>query len=208
MKVLLGTTNPSKVERFSCLLKDYDVEFLTLDDIDIKEEPEETGGSPEENAVIKATFYGKYLENVICSDSGLYFMGMELDDKRQPGLKIRTPMGRRRLSDDEMIEYYSGLIRSLGGRVSAYYLDGISVYHEGRIFSYMDIESAKETSTFEMIDVPSPKRFPGWPLDSLSIVKETGKYFVETKVNKSKENIIKVDYEKNIVKFLKSALEL
>ena len=30
MRVLLGTTNPSKVKRFSDLLKGYDIEFITL----------------------------------------------------------------------------------------------------------------------------------------------------------------------------------
>ena len=33
MRVLLGTTNPSKVKRFSDLLKGYDIEFITLRDI-------------------------------------------------------------------------------------------------------------------------------------------------------------------------------
>ena len=35
MKVLLGTTNSSKVKRFSDLLKGYDIEFVTLNDIEI-----------------------------------------------------------------------------------------------------------------------------------------------------------------------------
>ena len=39
MRVLLGTTNPSKVKRFSDLLKGYDIEFITLRDIE--EEPKE-----------------------------------------------------------------------------------------------------------------------------------------------------------------------
>ena len=208
MKVLLGTTNPSKVERFSYLLRGYDIEFLTLKDTCIKDEPEETGGTPEENARIKASFYGKYFDSAICNDSGLYFKGLDINDKRQPGLNIRTPMGRNRLSDEEMIEYYSGLIKSLGGRVSAYYIDGIAVYYKGNISSLMDIKTAQETSIFDMIDKPSPLRFPGWPLDSLSINRETGLYFVEAKVNKSKENIIKGDYERRIVDYLKSSLEL
>ena len=37
--------------------------------------------------------------------------------------------GMNRLSDEEMIEYYSNLIGELGGKVSAYYLDGIAVYN-------------------------------------------------------------------------------
>ena len=35
MRVLLGTTNPSKVKRFSDLLKGYDIEFITLRDIEV-----------------------------------------------------------------------------------------------------------------------------------------------------------------------------
>lgn len=36
MRILLGTTNPSKVKRFSDLLKGYDVEFVTLKDLAIQ----------------------------------------------------------------------------------------------------------------------------------------------------------------------------
>ena len=51
MKVLLGTTNPSKVKRFSNLLEGCDIEFITLKDIDITDEPKEDGATPEENAI-------------------------------------------------------------------------------------------------------------------------------------------------------------
>ena len=56
MKVLLGTTNPSKVKRFSKLLENYNIEFITLKDLEIKDEPDETGKTPEENAICKARF--------------------------------------------------------------------------------------------------------------------------------------------------------
>ena len=49
MKVLLGTTNPSKVKRFSKLLENCDIEFITLKDLEIEDEPDETGKTPEEN---------------------------------------------------------------------------------------------------------------------------------------------------------------
>ena len=60
MKILIGTTNPSKVRRFEEFLEGFGVEFCTLKDLDIKEEPEEKGNTPEENAILKANFYGKY----------------------------------------------------------------------------------------------------------------------------------------------------
>ena len=73
MKVLLGTTNPSKVRRFSKLLENCDIEFITLKDLEIEDEPDETGKTPEENAICKAVYYVKYFDLVIFNDSGLYF---------------------------------------------------------------------------------------------------------------------------------------
>ena len=73
MEILIGTTNPSKVERFKALLSGYDITFYTLQDLQIRTEPEEKGNTPEENAILKAMFYGKYFDRVICNDSGLYF---------------------------------------------------------------------------------------------------------------------------------------
>ena len=208
MKVLIGTTNPSKVNRFKYLLNGYDIEFLTLKDINILDEPEETGTTPEENAIMKAKFYGKYFDVVICNDSGLYFDEIALDDVRQPGLNIRTPMNSHRLSDEEMIDYYSKLVSELGGKVNAFYLDGIAVYNKGKIHSYMDADMAKSTGTFYMIDKASPNRFEGWPLDSLSVNRRTGKYFVDGREKESKENIIFGEYEKRIIDFLSQSLGL
>lgn len=206
MKVLLGTTNPSKVKRFSDLLKGYEIEFVTLRDLAITDEPEEAGVTPEENAVLKAKFYGRYFDVVICNDSGLYFEELALDDMRQPGLNIRTPMQMDRLSDEEMIDYYSKLIGELGGKVSAYYLDGIAVYNHGKICSFMDADAARKIGSFYMIEKVSEKRFEGWPLDSLSINKENGKYFVDGSIDESKENIIKDQYERSVVEFLVTSL--
>ena len=185
MQVLLGTTNPSKVERFKKLLNGCDVEFLTLRDLNITEEPEEQGSTPEENARIKAAFYGRYFDAVICNDSGLYFDELPLADPRQPGLNIRTPQGQKRLDDDEMITYYSQLVHTLGGKVQAFYLDGMAVYRSGQVFSFMDRQAAR-ASAFRMVDTPSPLRHPGWPLDSLSIRQDSGTYFVEKAPEKKK----------------------
>lgn len=206
MKVLLGTTNPSKVKRFSDLLKGYEIEFVTLRDLAITDEPEEAGVTPEENAVLKAKCYGRYFDVVICNDSGLYFEELALDDMHQPGLNIRTPMQMDRLSDEEMIDYYSKLVGELGGKVSAYYLDGIAVYNHGKIYSFMDADAARKIGVFYMIEKVSEKRFEGWPLDSLSINKENGKYFVDGSIDESKENIIKDQYERSVVDFLVTSL--
>ncbi|MBQ9163069.1 MAG: non-canonical purine NTP pyrophosphatase [Clostridia bacterium] len=208
MKVLIGTTNPSKIKRFAELMSGYGIEFCSLADIGVDKEPEESGRTPEENAVIKAKFYGEYFDRVICNDSGLYFDAFPLDDERQPGLNIRAPKGQR-LDDDGMIEYYSSLISTLGGRVLAYYLDGIAVYNCGKVYSYMENSEATKASAFYMVDKPTDERHPGWPLDSISVYRKTGLYFTDKNNNKfdtTNENIMLGEYRKRITAFMAEAL--
>ena len=206
MKVLLGTTNPSKVKRFEELLSEYNVEFYTLKDLKIDTEPEETGATPQENALIKAKFYASYFDVVICNDSGLYFEEIPLTDPRQPGLNIRTPNGSKRLSDEESIEYYTKLISSLGGKVNAFYLDAIAVYNKGEVSVFPENCDITKTQSFYMVDKVSDKRHEGWPLDSISVNKTTNKYLVDLTESEAKDNIFVDDYRKEIIDFLVKSL--
>ena len=110
-----------------------------------------------------------------------------------------------------MISYYSSLIRSLGGKVTAYYDDGIAVFERGRVYTFSKSKEDALKAAFYMTDVPSPKRHPGWPLDSISINIESGRYFVDRDSNNKssvKENIIKGSYCARLIEFLKNSLEL
>ena len=168
MKILIGTTNPAKVRYYEKMLAGYGLEFLTLADLQIAEEPEETGKDPEENARQKAAFYGRYFDVVICNDSGLYFDALALDDPLQPGLHVRTPQGVR-LDDDAMVAYYKGLVKTLGGKALAYYLNGFAVYKNGELYSKMEDPSEKRDTAFYMLDHQVEPQKDGWPLDSISI---------------------------------------
>lgn len=168
MQILIGTTNPSKVGYFEELLADADVSFVTPRDLGIADEPQETGGTPEENARLKAAFYGQYADAVICADSGLYFDSLPLDDPRQPGLHVRTPNGIR-LDDEQMIAYYAALAHSLGGKVLAYYLDGCAVQRGGQVYGFQATRGEARARAFYLTDSPCAARQEGWPLDSLSL---------------------------------------
>lgn len=181
MKVLLGTTNPAKVRYFEEILAGCGLEFVTPDALGIASAPDEAGATPEENAIIKARYYGQFAECAVCNDSGLYLLDLPLDDARQPGLNIRTPGGVRRLNDDEMIAHYTALARRLGGRARAAYLNGAAVYRGGEIVSFMETPVEAQRTAFYLIDTPSPRRRQGWPLDSISVEPDTGTYFVDRK---------------------------
>lgn len=176
--ILVGTTNPSKAAYFKDLLSGCDAQFATLCDLGITDEPQEDGATPEENARIKAAFYGRYADYVVCADSGMYFDALPLADPRQPGLNIRTPGGCARLDDEAMIAHYARLAHSLGGRALAYYLDGAAAYVCGEVYGFQATREEAKSWAFYLTDTPGKWRREGWPLDTLSIDLQ-GRYFLD-----------------------------
>ena len=74
MTIVLATKNKGKLAEFHELLKDYDIELLTLSDVNLDVRVEETGKTFEENALIKARDISEQLGNeysVVADDSGL-----------------------------------------------------------------------------------------------------------------------------------------
>ena len=72
MKVLIATKNKGKIEKYSSMLKCLDIDFLTLNDIDLNIEVEENGNNTTENAIIKAKAYYRDADMpVLTDDSGL-----------------------------------------------------------------------------------------------------------------------------------------
>ena len=71
-KIIFATKNAGKAHEFSQMMEKYEVEVLSLLDIDYKDEIEETGITFEENALIKAREIAlTYKATVIADDSGL-----------------------------------------------------------------------------------------------------------------------------------------
>lgn len=60
-----------------------------------------------------------------------------------------------------------------------------------------------------MVDTPSEKRNIGWPLDSLSLNRNTLTYFVDEgniKYDSTEENIMLGTYRERVIRFLTEAL--
>ncbi len=109
----------------------------------------------------------------------------ELPEEKQPGTYVRRINGKE-LNDDEMIEYYTNLVKEYGGKLTAKWIYGMVIYNgkEPKEFSW-------NKGDFYFIDTPCEKRDPGYPLDSISIMPECNKYFVDLTDedrNKNKQN--------------------
>ena len=179
-KVLFATENKAKVKRFEKGLLENDIEIITINDLKEKLNVEENGKNAIENACIKAKKYYDITKiPTIGMDNNLFIE--ELPEEKQPGTHVRRINGKY-LTDDEMIEYYTKLVKEYGGKLTAKWVYGMAVYNE----------KGKKTYTwskdqFYFVDKPSKKRNPGYPLDSITIVPEFNKYLVElTEEEKSK----------------------
>jgi len=167
-RIIFATGNAGKIREINAIMADTGMEVVSVKDAGIQIDVEENGKTYEENALIKAKYYGQFFETVICNDSGLYLDAFSIEDARQPGLHVRTPMGQPRLDDEGMIAYYTKLARSLGGKAMAYYLHGYAVYHKGKLSSYMESrEEKRKTTSFYLLDHEILPRRAGWPLDSI-----------------------------------------
>ena len=171
-KVLFATSNPAKVKKYAEKLKEKNIDLLTLKDIDIDIEVEENGKNALENAFIKAKSYFDATNIVtIGMDNNLFIE--ELPKEKQPGTHVRRVNGKR-LTDDEMIEYYTGLVKEYGGKLTAKWVYGMVIYDgiEKKEYSW-------SKGNFYFVDTPCKKRNPGYPLDSITIVPKFNKYLVE-----------------------------
>ena len=172
MKVLFATTNPAKVRKYKEALKEKGIELITLKDLELNLHVEETGKNCMENALIKAkTYYEATGITSIGMDNSLFIE--ELPEEKQPGTHVRRVNGKE-LSDEEMIEYYTGLVKEYGGKLTAKWVYGMVIYSGDCVK-----EHTWSKSHFYFVDTASNKRNPGYPLDSIAIIPEFNKYLVE-----------------------------
>lgn len=186
MKILYGTANPAKLKSMREMLQGLDIEIISLKDVSLKaDEIDESGNEPLENAKIKALAYYKATKMPVFScDSGLYIEG--LDNEIQPGVHVRRVNGKV-LTDEEMIEYYTGIASSLGGKVKAKYKNAIClILDEENIFEYdgEDICSVE----FLISNKAHTKRNVGFPLNSISLEIKSERYYMDIEVDKDYED--------------------
>jgi inosine/xanthosine triphosphate pyrophosphatase family protein len=193
-KILFATENESKSKRFKEGLLENNIEIITINDIEQKINVEENGKDAIENAIIKARAYSSITDlPVLAMDDNLYID--DIPDDKQPGMFVRRVNGKR-LNDEEMIDYYSNLARVYGnnGKLTCRWVYGIAVICNGVEKTYT---WSKED--FYIVDKPSDKMNPGYPLNTISINKKLNKYF--TDITDDDKKSIKED-ESDVIKFI------
>ena len=172
MKVLFATTNLAKVRKYKEKLKENSIELITINDLDFKLDIDENGKNAIENAYIKAkTYYDVVKIPTIGMDNCLFIE--ELQEEKQPGTHVRRINGKE-LKDDEMIEYYTNLVKQYGGKLTAKWVYGMVICNGKETKEY-----TWSKGDFYLVDKPCKERNPGYPLDSISVMPENNKYWLE-----------------------------
>lgn len=185
---LYATNNNAKIETMRRRLAPLGISLIGLKDMKQRgfaiPEVEEVGKSPLENARIKASAYFQtFAMPVFSCDTGLYFDN--LPEELQPGVHVRHIDGKC-LTDEEMVVYYSELAKRFG-TLTGRYRNAICFYQdEEHIYESMD--ETLSGKPFWLVSKPRDAvRRAGFPLDSLSVEIESGKYYYDMCVTKLDE---------------------
>ena len=199
IKVLFATGNETKAKRFSKGLLKKGIEVISLKDINTSLEIEENGKDAIENALIKARAYSKIIDiPLFAMDDSLYIEN--IPEEKQPGMYVRRVNGKR-LSDDEMIKYYTNLVKTYGidGKLSCRWVYGLAIVVNGCETTY-----TWSKDDFYMVDKLSNKIEPDYPLNTISVNKKLNKYF--TDLTEEDKKIIQED-ESDVVDFIASCVK-
>lgn len=179
-ELIYGTRNPSKIAQVQDALKDTDIHVVGLGSIDI--EVEEDGKTPEENARKKAVEYAKAAgKPVLSMDAALYFHG--IDPALQPGLYVRRIPDHTSATDDQIITYYTKLINDHGGSLDGYWEFGFALGHpDGTSEAFVSQTPRK------FVGKPDIRVLPGYPLESIQVDPENGRYITELSADEQAES--------------------
>jgi len=170
-EILFATGNASKVSRYSGKLLEKGISLKSLKDLNINIEVEENGKTAIENATIKAkAYYEATKMTTMAVDDTMYID--DIPEEKQPGVFVRRVNGKR-LNDEEMIEYYTNLVKTYGkdGKLNTKWILGMVIIKDGEISTYTDV-----TSEYYLVDTPAKEMKEGYPLSSILINKKANKY--------------------------------
>lgn len=173
MKILIATHNPGKLKELQnglLILKNHGCEIVSLKELSIDNEPEETGKNFQENSLLKAKYYSQISHLPTISDDG--GLGIPILNG-EPGVKSRRWKGYD-ATDEELIQYTLEKLKKYHGNDRSAYLQTCVTFYDPRTrTSYSETEQVDGC----IADVASKKRIAGYPFRAVFIVKKFNKYY-------------------------------
>lgn len=178
-KLLIATTNKGKLKEISDFLSDLPLEIISLSDVGITDDVEETGKNYKENSQMKVLFYVKKSGLPAISDDG----GLEIVAfGGAPGIKSRRWLGKNSTEQD-IIDHMLKVVKELPkNNRKAFFKTVISfALPSGKVWSL--------TGEIEGIIAKKPylKILKGYPYRSFFYLPKLKKYYHESELTNGEQ---------------------
>lgn len=178
-KLLIATTNAGKLKEISSFLKDLPVKIVSLNNLKIKNNFEETGKTYKENSQMKALFYSKKSDLPTIADDG----GIEISAlNNEPGLKSKRWLGKD-ATEQDIIAHMIKVARELpGNNRKAFFKTIISLaLPSGKVWSVAgEVEGI-------IAEKPYLRALKGYPYRSFFYLPKLKKYYHEDQLTRDEE---------------------
>ena len=175
-KLLIATTNPGKLREYSDFLSDMPVQLLSLNDVGIIDDVEETGKNYEENSQMKALFYAKKSGLPSIADDG----GIEIEAlNNEPGIRSRRWLGHNS-TDQDLVNHMIKVSKQLpeNNRRAVFKLIVSLALPNGKVYSqYGEVKGI-------IAKKPHLKLLQGYPYRSFFYLPKLKKYYHESELTK------------------------
>ena len=177
-KILVATRNKGKFKELMEVLSDLPFNFVSLNDEHIEGDTEENGMTYEENAIIKAEYFGRLTGlPTVADDSGILVEALA----GELGVKTRRWGAGHDASDEKWLDFFLNRMKSEKNR-RAEFVSVVAFYRPG-----------EETLTFrgectgEILDTPQVELEPGIPLSAVFLPDGKNKVFSALETNEKNE---------------------
>ncbi len=211
MQILIATSNPGKVRDIKEVLDEFNlpIEIKTLADFEIQGEPIENGKTLEENASIKARFYGEQSGVITLADD----TGFEIEAlNKEPGIYVRRwidissgapPEKAKEASDEELIRFTLEKMKDIPKENrKAQFRTVVALYDP----KHNSIKTADGVLSGYILEKDDPLRIKGFPFESLLFIEEAGKVMGKLTPEERHEMKHRSRSVKNIVPYLKEII--
>lgn len=180
-KLLIATTNRGKLKEFTKFFSDLPLKTISLKEVGITDDVEETGTSYEENSQLKALFYAKKSGLPAIADDG----GLEIAALGgAPGVKSRRWIGED-ATEEDLVLHMKKVARELSdnNRNASFRLALSFALPDGSVWTeYGEVEGviAKE---------PLMRTLKGYPFRSFFYLLQIKKYYHEDQLTPEEEKL-------------------
>lgn len=186
-KLLIATRNEGKLQEIKDFLSNLPIKLVSLSNLNISEDFEETGTTYKENSKSKALFFAKLSNLPTIADDG----GLEIEALGgAPGVRSRRWLGHE-ATDEELIEHMKKVAQELpDNNRKAFFRTVITLsLPSGKIWSVAgEVEGiiAKE---------PYLKLLKGYPYRSFFYLPKLSKYYHENELTQEEQKLYNHRYK-------------